>query len=102
MALTSPQDAVYPKSRFKSIRVLYDGTQPPCNEFSIAEIELHSGEKRIGIRLDKNVWNEDNHENGYPVVRGGRPSWFLLPHNAQGSIGTFLQELNNVYKNNMP
>ena len=79
MALTPPSEAIYPKSRFKKITVLYDGTLPTHMEFSIAEIELHNGETAIGIRHDRNEWNDNTEENGYPVVRGGRPSWFILP-----------------------
>lgn len=80
MALTSPNEAIYPKKRIKKIsKVLYDGTQPNENEFSIAELELLDGRKVIGIRHDRNEWNKNTEENGYPVVRGGRPSWFILP-----------------------
>lgn len=78
MALIPPQDAIYPKSRFNKITVLYDGTKTGL-EFSIAEIELKDGSTVIGIRHDRNEWNENDDEKGYPVVRGGRPSWFVLP-----------------------
>jgi hypothetical protein len=83
MALTAPSDAIYPKKHIKSVRVIYDGTKAPFNEFSIAELELHNGDKAIGIRHDRNEWNENNEENGYPVVRGGLPSWFIMPEISQ-------------------
>jgi hypothetical protein len=80
MALTPPSAAIYPKSRIKRIiQILYDGTQPGHLEFSIAELELHNGEKVRGIRYDRSTWS-NNPENGYPLVRGGRPSWFILPN----------------------
>lgn len=93
MALTSPHEAIYPKSRFKSVKVLYDGTKKPKHEFSIAEIELKDGKKVIGIRHDRNEWNENTKENGYPVVRGGRPSWFIIPN-----VNEFLPILNKIIK----
>jgi hypothetical protein len=79
MALTPPSQAIYPMSRIQSVDVLYDGTLPNNLEFSIARLTLKDGSQAIGIRHDRNEWNENNEENGYPVVRGGRPSWFLLP-----------------------
>jgi hypothetical protein len=93
MALTPPSDAIYPKSKIKNVTVLYDGTKPPFNEFSIAELELHDGSKCIGVRHDRNEWNENNDENGYPVVRGGLPSWFIMP-----SIHQLLPILNNLFE----
>lgn len=95
MALTIPADAIYPKKHIKSVNVLYDGTLPGNNEFSLAELELHNGQKVIGVRHDRNEWNENNEENGYPVVRGGLPSWFILP-----DIALFLTELNRVFGEN--
>ena len=92
MALTPPAQAIFPKNRIKSVTVLYDGTQPPYHEFSIAELELHNGEKAIGIRHDRNEWNENTEENGYPVVRGGRPSWFIVPN-----MKLLLPVLNQVF-----
>jgi hypothetical protein len=79
MALTPPSDAIFPKNRIRKVTVLYDGTQPPYLEFSIAKLELIDGTTAIGIRHDRNEWNENTEENGYPVVRGGRPSWFIMP-----------------------
>jgi len=79
MPLIPPHQAIYPKSKIKNVTVLHDGTQPPFNEFSIAELEFHDGSKAIGIRNDRNDWNENTEEKGYPVVRGGLPSWFVLP-----------------------
>jgi hypothetical protein len=95
MALTKPADAIFPKSRIKKVRVLYDGTVSPFNEFSIAELELYNGDKVIGIRHDRNEWNETTEENGYPVVRGGRPSWFILP-----DMAFLLPELNKIFGKN--
>lgn len=93
MALTPPSQAIFPKSRIKKVTVLYDGTKSPHLEFSIAELELHNGHKAIGIRHDRNEWNENTEENGYPVVRGGRPSWFIMP-----DIDALLPVLNQVFK----
>lgn len=92
MALTKPADAIFPKKHIKSVRVLYDGTNPPFHEFSIAELELHNGHKVIGVRHDRNEWNTTTEENGYPVVRGGRPSWFILP-----DMSRLLPELNRIF-----
>ena len=94
MALTPPSDAIYPMKHIKSVRVLYDGTQPGHLEFSIAELELHDGSRVIGIRHDRNEWNENNEENGYPVVRGGLPSWFILP-----PMNNLLPELIRLFGN---
>lgn len=88
--LTPPSQAIFPVSRIRHVRVLYDGTVPPYREFSIAELVLHDGSHVIGIRHDRNTWNRNRDTNGYPVVRGGRPSWFILPVN----IHEFLEELN--------
>lgn len=92
MPLTKPSDAVYPKKHIKNVTVLYDGTIAPFNEFSIAELELHSGQKVIGVRHDRNEWNENSEENGYPVVRGGLPSWFILP-----DTDKLIPELNKLF-----
>ncbi|MFI5138878.1 MAG: hypothetical protein ACHQIM_13730 [Sphingobacteriales bacterium] len=81
-------------SKIRSVNVLYDGTQPPYLEFSLAELELHNGDVVIGIRHDRNEWNENTEENGYPVVRGGRPSWFILP-----DIDILLPELTRLFSN---
>lgn len=78
MPLTSPHNAIYPKKHFQAVEVLHDGTVDG-SEFSIAKIELKDGRTVFGIRHDRNIWNEHNEENGYPVVRGGLPSWFILP-----------------------
>jgi len=91
-ALTPPSNAIYPKNRIRKITVLYDGTKPPYNEFSIAELELLNGTTAIGIRHDRNEWNATTNKNGYPVVRGGRPSWFILP-----DINALLPVLNEVF-----
>jgi hypothetical protein len=95
MPLTPPSDAIYPMSRIRTVNVLYDGTQPPHHEFSLAELELHNGDHVLGIRHDRNEWNENTEENGYPVVRGGRPSWFILP-----DINILLPELKRLFGNN--
>src|SRR5690242_5885203 len=79
MALTKPSNAVYPKKYIKNVNVLYDGTVRGGLEFSIAKLELQSGGFAIGIRHDRNEWNENTEEKGYPVVRGGLPSWFIMP-----------------------
>lgn len=93
MALTPPNQAIYPKSKIKNVRVLYDGTINQQMEFSLAELTLHNGDVVIGIRHDRNEWNENNDENGYPVVRGGKPSWFILP-----DINNLLPVLNAEFK----
>jgi hypothetical protein len=80
-------------SRIRNVNVLYDGTTHPFLEFSLAELELHDGSVVIGIRHDRNEWNENNEENGYPVVRGGRPSWFILPQ-----MTALLPVLNHVFR----
>ncbi|MEX8546612.1 MAG: hypothetical protein V5804_03340 [Mucilaginibacter sp.] len=83
MALIPPVDAKHPKSRIKRVHnVLYDGTKPGNLEFSIAELELHSGKIVKGIRYDRSWWSV-NPEKGYPLVQGGLPSWFILPDNFQ-------------------
>ena len=92
MALTPPSRAIYPISQIKAVKVLYDGTKAPHNEFSIAELELHSAMKVIGIRHDRNEWNENTEENGYPVVRGGRPSLVIGP-----DINCLLPELIELF-----
>lgn len=97
MPLTPPADAIFPKKHIKSVRVLYDGTKPPYCEFSIAELELKNGSIAIGIRHDRNEWNETTEENGYPVVRGGRPSWFILPN-----INTLLPVLQQLFGEPLP
>ncbi len=79
MALTPPSQAIYPMSRIAKVDVLYDGTLPNNHEFSIAKLTLKDGSQVIGIRHDRNEWNENDEGKGYPVVRGGRPSWFILP-----------------------
>lgn len=79
MALIPPAKVIYPKSRIRSVKVLYDGTLSPFYEFSIAELELHDGNKVIGIRHDRNTWNENDEEKGYPTCRPGNPTWFILP-----------------------
>ena len=93
MPLTPPSAAIYPVSKIRSVNVLYDGTQPGGLEFSIAELELRTGETVIGIRHDRNEWNVNNDENGYPMVRGGRPSWFIMPN-----MEELLPKLNEVLK----
>jgi hypothetical protein len=93
MPLTPPSEAIYPKSKFKKVTVLYDGTQHPYLEFSIAQIELHNGEHVIGIRHDRNRWNANNDENGYPVVRFGRPTWFILP-----DMASLMPVLTTIYE----
>jgi hypothetical protein len=92
MPLTPPSQAIYPKKYIKKVNVLYDGTKPPYNEFSIAELELHDGKKAIGIRHDRNTWNEKNQNKGYPTVRGGRPSWLIVP-----DIDRLLPILNDIH-----
>ena len=91
MALTPPHQAIYPKSRIRSVRVLYDGTVTGL-EFSIAELELIDGSIAHGIRHDRNEWNENDDEKGYPVVRGGLPSWFIMP-----PMSALLPVLNKVF-----
>ena len=49
MALIPPQHAIYPMSRIKNVTVLYDGTQPPEHEFSIAKLEFHGGDGGTSI-----------------------------------------------------
>lgn len=96
MAPISPHTAIYPKNKFKSVRVLHDGTRQTPHDFSIAEIELHDGSKRIGFRLTWNDWN-DNPDKGYPLVRPGNPSWLLLPHDKNGSIKQFMAKMNKLF-----
>ncbi len=91
MPLTPPSKAISPLSKIKTVKVLYDGTLPGHAEFSIAQLELHKGPPAMGIRHDRNVWNSNTDENGYPVVRGGRPSWFILP-----DTNALLTELNKL------
>ena len=93
MALIPPSLVIYPKSRIKSVKVLYDGTLAPFNEFSLAELELLNGSKVIGIRHDRNEWNENDEEKGYPTCRPGNPTWFILPN-----IKTLLPVLNKIFK----
>lgn len=93
MALTPPSQAIYPMKHIKKVTVLYDGSNNPEHEFSIAELELRAGGKAIGIRHDRNDWNENTAEKGYPTVRGGRPSWFIMPN-----MDNLLGELNKLKK----
>ncbi len=93
MALTPPSQAIYPKNRIKKVTVLYDGSANPNHEFSIAKLELHDGTIAYGVRHDRNEWNENTEENGYPVVRGGLPSWFIMP-----KVDDLLIELNRLKK----
>lgn len=62
------------------IRIVYNGTLEGGLRFSIAEILLQNGNIVFGIRHDINNLNENNSELGYPTVRGGHPSWFILPN----------------------
>ena len=94
MPLIPPSSVIYPKSRFKNIRVLYDGTKSPYNEFSIAELELIDGRKTIGLRQDRNKWNESDEEKGYPTCRPGNPTWFIIP-----DINILLPVLNELFEN---
>lgn len=91
MALIPPSQAIYPMKHIKKVTVLYDGTKNPQHEFSVAELELHNGSKVIGIRHDRNEWNENTEEKGYPTVRGGLPSWFIMPN-----INNLLSVLNKL------
>lgn len=43
MPLTPPSQAIYPKKHIRRLTVLYDGSQNPNHEFSIAKLELHDG-----------------------------------------------------------
>lgn len=79
MALTPPHQAIYPKKYIRDVQVLYDGSRNPNHEFSIAKLTLHDGGTAYGVRHDRNEWNENTEELGYPTVRGGRPSWFIMP-----------------------
>ncbi|WP_338867966.1 hypothetical protein WBJ53_16255 [Spirosoma sp. SC4-14] len=89
----NPKDVVYPKNRIKKvIRVLHDGTQSTPDGFSIAEIELQNGEKVFGLRHNYNYWNEDNPDIGYPTVRPGNPTWFILP-----DVNALQQVINTVF-----
>lgn len=91
MALIRPDNAIYPRNRIQRVEVLYDGTQDNGFEFSLANLILHDGSTAIGIRWDRNTWNENNEENGYPVVRGVYPAWFILP-----DINNLIEILNNL------
>ncbi len=93
MALILPHKAIYPKNRIKNVDVLHDGTQPPYNEFSIAKLTMHDNSNAIGIRWDRNTWNNNNEEKGYPVVRGVYPAWFILP-----DINNLTDTLNSLRK----
>ncbi len=97
MPLTPPKDAIYPASKISKVKVLYDGTKAPFHEFSIAELTLKDGTKAIGVRHDRNVWNTTTVERGYPVVRGGRPSWFIMPN-----MPALLPILNSIFNAGNP
>lgn len=96
MTLTSPEKAIYPKKHIKKVTVLYNGSRNPKHEFSIAKLELHNGSTAIGVRHDRNEWNENTEEKGYPTVRGGLPSWFILPN--MKDLLTELNKLENAGK----
>ena len=89
----SPQDVIYPQNRIRRVvRVLHDGTQNIPDGFSIAELEFHNGTRAFGLRHDINYWNEDNPDIGYPTVRPGNPTWFILP-----DVRELLQVMNQVF-----
>jgi len=76
--MISPHDVLSPKTQIKRIvSVIHDGTITG-DEFSLAELELHSGEIVIGIRHDYSEWSKDK-DKGFPLVRGVYPCWFILP-----------------------
>lgn len=88
-----PEDVIYPKSHFRRVvRVLHDGTANTPEDFSIAEIELHDGERVYGIRHNVNYWNGKNPDIGYPTCRPGSPTWYLLP----GSFEELIAELSMI------
>ncbi|WP_147368063.1 hypothetical protein [Fibrisoma montanum] len=89
----NPKDVVYPQNRIKRVvRVLHDGTQIAPDSFSIAELELQNGEIVFGLRHNYNYWNEGNPDIGYPTVRPGNPTWFILP-----DVNALLQVMNIVF-----
>lgn len=91
MAMVSLYDILSPKSKIKRVvKVLHDGAASG-SEFSIVLLELQDGNMKYAMRHDSNYWNPDNIDNGYPTVRGGRPSWFILP-----DLGAFRDVLCNI------
>lgn len=89
----NPIEVIYPQNRIRRvIRVLHDGTVNQPHEFSIAEIELQNDDTCFGIRYNENDWNEGNPDLGYPTVRPGNPTWFILPE-----IQTLLPVLNRIF-----
>ena len=79
--MINPKTIKYPKSRIKdNINVLYDGTITGHLGFSIAELETKDtpSKKIIGIRYDYSDWSK-NPNDGYPLIRGKYPCWFILP-----------------------
>ncbi len=88
-----PHTVVFPANRIKRIiRVLHDGTRNTPDEFSIAELEFHDGSTGFGLRHNMNYWNDDNPDIGYPTVRPGNPTWFILP-----DIADLLAVMNHVF-----
>lgn len=76
--MISPHNVLSPKTQIKRIvKIIHDGTISGT-EFSLAELELHSGDVVIGIRHDYSDWSKDP-DKGFPIVRGIYPCWFILP-----------------------
>lgn len=90
-----PHTVVFPANRIRRVvKVLHDGTRKVPNEFSIAQLELHGGHQCYGLRYNMNLWNAGNPHIGYPTVRPGNPTWFILP-----DIDKLLPVLNQVFGN---
>ena len=87
------QDVIYPQNWISHVvEVLHE--DPPGNEdgFSIALLELRDGSQVYGLRHNYNYWNEDNPDIGYPTVRPGNPTWFILPN-----ITDLLNVMNRIF-----
>jgi hypothetical protein len=88
MAYVDPQTVVSPRSRVKSVDVLYNSGP---GGWSVARLEYDNIPDRIGVR-----WNGSEEEGGIgnPQSRG-MPTWFVVPDELSLTVREEAEELSN-------
>jgi hypothetical protein len=85
-----PKTVTSPKSKIRSVKVLYD-RGPVDYSWSIARL-IYGSEERIGIR-----WNGDEKDSkkGVPLANA-HPVWFVLPKELGPAVESKVEELNGT------
>jgi hypothetical protein len=95
MSYIKPQDVLSPKDTIKSVSVLFDGGEydatDPWRGWSVAEIEEHSGLRRIGVRWNGNQSDADP-SIGHPSGMG-HATWFFVPRPLESIISAKVMAL---------